>query len=155
MERWQILISTVLAIATFAFGIWKYGENSSKEAQAALLEASKPYLNRQLDLCFEASETVSILGTTDNIEHWMKAKQRFWFLYYGPLAIVEVPFAGDKGDVSGRMYDFGQALNAIQVTAENTADVDIPFTELAGKALSVSRACRELILYSWGLKQTD
>ncbi|MEH6476760.1 MAG: hypothetical protein V7727_13800 [Sneathiella sp.] len=160
MERWQILISTILAVATFAFGIWKYSDNAAQEtasarieAEALRLEARRPYLTRQFDLCFEASETASTLSTTHNANEWQKSLDRFWVLYYGPLAIVETPLEGAQGKVEGKMVSFGNALKNIPEITNFSSISKKSQATLQSHALAISHACRDLIIDSWGLKK--
>src|SRR5271165_256679 len=61
-----------------AIGLYQYVATSTQTAQ-------KPFLEKQTDLCFHASETVARLATTTVPEDWKKQWDEFWMLYWGPL----------------------------------------------------------------------
>ena len=52
---WKIAVPWVLSLATVAIGVWQYAD---KQAQAN----REPFLKKQLELVFEASETVARLA---------------------------------------------------------------------------------------------
>src|SRR5262247_4947331 len=64
-------------------------EQREKEAQAALREARKPFLQRQQELYFEASTLASKLSTLDHGAEREAARKRFYQLYWGELSVVE------------------------------------------------------------------
>ena len=72
---WKVAIPWFLSLVTVAVGIWQYAD---KQAQAN----REPFLRKQLDLIFEASDTVSLLANSTNPEAWEKARARFWVLYW-------------------------------------------------------------------------
>ena len=49
----------------------------------------RPFLEKQLALCFEATETASRIATEPDPNEWEKARLAFWRLFWGPLSIVE------------------------------------------------------------------
>src|SRR5262247_1912938 len=64
-------------------------EQREKEAQAALREARKPFLQRQQELYFEAATLASKLSTLDHGAEREAARKRFYQLYWGELSVVE------------------------------------------------------------------
>jgi hypothetical protein len=55
-----------------------------------LIEAQRPFLDRQTKLYFETSEIIGRLLVQDFSEpaDWWKAERRFWALYFGELALI-------------------------------------------------------------------
>ena len=97
-----------------------------------------PFLNRQLEYCFEASELASRLATADDPQIWKAAHNRFFELLWGPLAIVE------DDDVAGAMMRFALAL-------DQAGDVPLPAVRLQVPSLDLSAAIRKLLLRSWSI----
>jgi len=97
-----------------------------------------PFLNRQLEYCFEASEMAARLATADDPEIWKAAHNRFFELLWGPLAIVE------DDDVAGAMMNFALAL-------DQAGSVPLPAVRLQIPSLDLSAAIRKLLLRSWSI----
>ena len=70
------------AVVTAGFGLFG-SYRSAKEAR------KQPFLQRQLEYCFQAADTVAILATTSDKKLWEQSRDRFWHLYYGAFAVVE------------------------------------------------------------------
>ena len=134
MERfdWKILIPWLLSVATIAIGIWQY---TSTQAQAN----REPFLKKQLDLVFEATDVVSTLANTTDPKLWEEKRARFWQLYYGALGVVEDP------QVQQAMADAGRLIPA----TEDPTPPTLPLMKLRPNSLKLSHAARELILESW------
>ena len=49
----------------------------------------RPFLQKQLELCFEATDAASRLALETNVTEWEKSRFTFWRLYWGILGIVE------------------------------------------------------------------
>ena len=79
--KWLNVIQWAISILTVAVGIWQF---STQQRQAN----STPFLQKQLELAFQSSETASILATETNMEKWEQARQRFWVLYWGIILYV-------------------------------------------------------------------
>ena len=130
--EWKTIFPWLLSIVTIAIGIWQYAD---KQAQAN----RKPFLQKQLELVFEASDTVALLATTSNDGEWLKAHARFWTLYWGPLGIVENQAV---------VHCMVQAGRIIGEPGLNVAP-ELPLSKLHGTSLALAVASRELILDSW------
>ena len=128
------IIPWLLSIATIGAGIWQYAD---KQAQAN----REPFLRKQLDYMFQASEAVSILSTTTDTATWTLKRDEFWKLYWGPLAIVEDP------DVEYAMVRAGRLIPA----PGSPPPANLPQKELQVPSLDLSHEIRDLILESWGV----
>jgi hypothetical protein len=73
-------------------------------------EAQKPFWEKQLQTCFEASTAAATIATSRDKEAVSKAVDDFWRLYWGPLAIVEAR------EVAGAMVAFGTCLETENCT---------------------------------------
>jgi hypothetical protein len=77
------LIGPGVAVVAVAVGVWQYRLTS-------LREFIKPVREAQLKLYQEASSAAAQIATLQQESpEWIKARQEFLRLYYGPLAIVE------------------------------------------------------------------
>lgn len=128
---WKILVPGLLTFATLCVGIWQYVD---KAAQAN----REPFLRQQLALAVETSELVGILASTSDPAEWKKAQDRFWVLYWGPLAIVE------NVEVEQRMVAFGRKL-----PPSGGQPPGLPVTGLTQEALKLDYALRTMILTAW------
>lgn len=139
------ILGVLGAILSFGWGVWTWRENAEQERRAAArdaervaetrrVEATKPFLDRQLTLYTEASQVVAIIATSDRAPERQKAIERFWRLYWGELALVE-----DR-DVEAAMVAMGTALDA-------SAGRD----ELRQLSLKLAHACRASLDRSWGI----
>ena len=111
-------------------------EETQKELTALQWKAQRPFLKRQMELCFEAVETASTLATATDPAKWEMARTRFWGLYWGELALVE------NQAVAQKMVEFGKKL-------ENESMDDLPINELTVPSLQIAYQCRALIGESW------
>ena len=127
------LAPSVLASATLLWGIYTYGETVKRTAETRRIEASKPFLDKQLALYSEATLNAATLATSSNPADLAAAKLRFLQLYWGELAMVE------RGAVESSMVAFKNALDAGK-----------PQTDLARLALKLAYACRDELAVSWG-----
>ena len=75
-------VTTVITVVTIAAGFIQFGSTYARSVQ-------QPFLETQTDRCFAAAESAARLATTVDADTWKKAREEFWMLYWGPLAIVE------------------------------------------------------------------
>ena len=158
IKRWDILIKGIGAVAVL-ISIWftyyqynnslkkekqereeraaKDAQQKEREIQAALRESQKPFLERQLNLYFEAASTASKLSTLGDGPPREEARKRFWQLYWGELSLVE-----DK-EVEAAMVRFGTALAQFENNQINKF-------ELQKKSLELAHSCRKSLEQSWG-----
>ena len=133
-EKLEIFRKFLLIIVTFVVAVWTVWEFSA----SAKIEARKPFLEKQLTLCFEAVTQVSTLATTTDLTKWQEAESRFLELYWGELAVVE------NQAVAGKMQDFKKAL----LSAKET---DLPINSLVGPSIRIAHECRALIKENWSV----
>ncbi len=98
----------------------------------------QPFLTKQLELCLEASQIVSILATTKSQETFDRAHTRFLELYWGPLAIVE------NDEVEAAMVKCGEELATLVADG-----VQLPLDRLQIPSHELAKAVRKLILKAW------
>jgi hypothetical protein len=110
------ILSPILAIAVFVWGIYTYLDTSEKQLAAQIAEAERntatrrieatlPYLEKQLDLYTEATQVIAIIATSKDQEEIRIAIKRFNELYWGELAMVE------RDEVAKAMIAFRNALD--------------------------------------------
>jgi hypothetical protein len=98
----------------------------------------RPFLQKQLELCFEATDAASRLALETNPTEWEKSRFTFWRLYWGILGIVE-----DQG-VASAMVQLGQL---VPQTPSNPPQ--LPMSSLQRPALTLAHAARDLMRRSW------
>ena len=138
------LLSPLLAIAAFAWGIYTYRDTSGQQlnrqraeaertAETRRIEATRPYLDKQLALYTEATQVTASLATTIDEKERAKLKKRFMELYWGELGLVE------RKGVALAMANFRVGLDRNAAPAE-----------LGTLALALAHACRDELAASWG-----
>lgn len=128
------LLTPVGAVASFIWGIWVWRDKSEKELVQAQIEATKPFLERQLTLYAEASQVAAKIATSTDVSEVSEATQRFWELFWGELALVE------NKDVEHRMKELGKAIKK-----------GAPRKDLEQLSLHLAHACRISLDKSWGI----
>ena len=96
------------------------------------------FLNKQLEYCFEVSEIAGKLATTSDETEWDAAQERFFELFWGPLAIVE------DDDVARAMMKFSFTLGEVDAKS-------LPAQTLHGPSLDLGAQIRKLLLKSWNI----
>jgi len=133
-----------LAVAVFFWGIYTYRDTAQQQlareeadarrtAETRRIEATRPYLDKQLALYTEATKVTATIATSADSQEIEKAKKRFRELYWGELALVE------RSGVARAMVAFREALDA-----KKGQDA------LAPLALDLAHACRDELAASWG-----
>ena len=136
------VVATVAIVAGGIWGVWQYREEGEKQRAAQRFEAAKPFLQRQQDLCFEASDSASALAIATDPDHVAKALERFWQLYYGSLRIVEDTGANS---VAESMVKFGDLLQALPHDSASLAAMEPNARKLALPSLHLADSCARLI----------
>jgi hypothetical protein len=121
-------------IVTFVWGVTKWEQAKHRQLEDAAKEAKRPYLERQLALYEQATVSAAQVTVLPDGPELDRAKETFWTLYWGSLAMVE------DTDVEREMVAFGRALEV--------APSDRP--SLKQLALSLADTCRRSLSSSWG-----
>lgn len=129
--NWSLLLSTTVAVLGILFGYTQF-------LATAELEARKPFLQRQLDHCFEASRLAATLASTTDPEAFEEARERFKQLYWGGMVIIE------NRAVEQTMIDVFQGLNV-------GSDPELPVKSLQLESLCLAHSCRALLASSWDI----
>lgn len=145
-DQWLKLGAIIGGFGSFLWGVYQWRmkslqdldhEKAEAERVAAnrTMEATKPFLDRQLAMYSEASRVAAVLASPDvNDDDRSKAMKEFWLLYYGELAMVESP-------------DVAEAMDAIKETLEHNPTQQ----QLAQVSLNLTQACRLSLDQSWGI----
>ena len=136
LETGVKLFSILGAVATFAWGVFQYIENNKGQSESRRIEATKPFLERQLKLYTEATQSAATLATSEEPSEKAASIKRFWSLYWGELALVE------DEEVEAAMVALGKGL-----------DRQAPPAELKQISLRLAHACRDSLALSWGVKE--
>src|SRR5262249_52883200 len=133
IAKWAAIIATLIG------GLW--GVVSTVQARG--VEARRPFLDLQLKLYQEATETAATLATSSDQDELTKSEARFWRLYWGVLAMVENGgISQQAGGVEGAMVRFGDALNEKPRNAGR----------LQKASLELAHICRDSLANSWRVK---
>ena len=136
LDGWVKIFTLIGAVVAFVWGAYLFLETQRTQVETRRIEATRPFLDRQLKLYTEATQSAATMATSASREDIALAVQRFWSLYWGELALVE-----DEG-VEAAMVNLGQALERGK-TGE----------ELKGFSLELAHACRNSLAKSWGVQQ--
>jgi hypothetical protein len=135
-ESWIKLLTPLGAVVTFAWSVYQFFLNQRLQAETRRIEATKPFLDRQLKLYTDATQAAATIATSNEEDEITAARERFWSLYWGELALVE------DERVEEAMVQLGNALNRKD-----------PKKEIQGLSLALAHACRDSLAKSWGVQQ--
>lgn len=108
---------------------------AARDSQAAKRESQKPFLEKRLESYAEAATVTATVARSKDAKKVAQAKDRFWTLYWGPLAVVE-----DSG-VKDAMVEFGKCLNEPSKCSQ----------PLVFLSLAVAHQCKRSIAEEWGV----
>ena len=128
------LLGVFGAVGSFVFGIIVWQEETIRIAETRRIEATKPFLERQLKLYMEASQVVAVLATSHDPDGICRARKRFLELYWGEMVLVE------NEDVAKAMVNVKRAMER-----------DAGQGELQSLPLNLAHACRHSLARSWGV----
>ncbi len=127
-----IKIGALFVVAVWA--IWKFGAEFA-------IDARKPFLEKQLAFCIEASSAAALIAVTQVEDTYEENRETFLKLYYGPLAIVE-----------------NSALAQAMVAYKNVLlplDFDADRSKLNTPSIEIAHQCRDLVQGSWRYKAVE
>ena len=134
-------IAGVVAVVSAVIAYTAQVSATKSQAQVALIqtaaqqahERQKPFVELQMKYYFEAAETAAQIPRTADEKTRRKLVERFWQLYWGPLAVVE------DEEVEGAMVAYGRQLRQDQRNAAG----------LETLALGIAHACRSSLKRLW------
>jgi len=136
-HSWSVVIPWLLSIVTILVGIWQF---SSQQGQSN----RQPFLEKQLEIGFEATTAAATLASETDPVEWEKARKAFWRLYWGSLSIVE-----DRR-VENAMAALGQI-----VPERPDPFAALPMEALQLPSLELAHAIRDLMISSWKIDLPD
>lgn len=129
------VLSILGAVVAFMWGVYQFTATQRQQVESRKLEATKPYLERQLALYTEATKVAATIATSSEDKAKDEATSRFWALYWGELSLVE-----DAG-VEAAMVNLGKAVPSKDQAA------------IQPLALKLAHACRNSLARSWGVAE--
>jgi hypothetical protein len=135
-DQWVKGLSILGGVVAFGWGVYQFVATQQLQSETRRIEATKPFLERQLKLYTEATQATSVLATSKEKTEIETSTKKFWSLYWGELALVE-----DKR-VEAAMIEFGDVLKA-----------QGPGPHLGNPSLALAHACRDSLADSWGVGQ--
>jgi hypothetical protein len=136
LESWAKVLTLIGGVIAFGWGVYQFMMNQRGQSETRRIEATRPFLDRQLKLYTDATQAAATIATSTSNEEVTGARARFWSLYWGELALVE------DNRVEAAMVEFGRALEA-----------GAKGKEIAPLSLRLAHACRDSLAESWGVKQ--
>ena len=124
-------------------------EDANKEQRELLFnvkkEFQKPFYQRQMDLCLEASGAASTLATSHDRKVAEDAYASFWRLYHGPLAAVEQSeqSTDTSPKVAEKMVDYGRMLT------DSCKSRPCASSKFEQASLELAHECRRLFRQAW------
>jgi hypothetical protein len=129
----------ILAVIAVAAGggwtLYTYLNGRADIARTASLEARKPFEEKRLELYIEAATVTAKIARSHDKNEVARAKDEFWVLYLGPLALVE------DEEVEGAMFQFGKCLNPSAKCK----------SMLEALSLEVAHQCKDSLSATWGV----
>jgi hypothetical protein len=136
LDSWVKALSLLGAAIAFIWGVVQFMAGQHTQAETRRIEATKPFLERQLKLYTDATQAAATLATSKDAQEIAAAKKRFWALYWGELALVE------DARVEAAMVQLGRAL-----------DTGSQGQHVQAASLALAHACRDSLADSWGVAQ--
>jgi hypothetical protein len=98
------LISAVVSVVGFRWGVFQYTNQQEKNRELTKREFMKPWLESQRDTYVEALSAAAAVANSRKPEDRITAEDKFWQLYHGRMILVETK------KVSGAMIAFGDCI---------------------------------------------
>src|SRR5512147_518449 len=132
LEAWVKVLTLLGGVVAFGWGVYQFIANQRSQSETRRIEATRPFLDRQLKLYTEATQAVATLATSSSNEELSSAKAAFCSLYWGELVLVE-----DKR-VEAAMVQLGSAIKQGKLGSD-----------IQSLSLELARACRDSLAESW------
>ncbi len=99
------MLTAIVAVAGFLWGVFQYQDQQSKNRETQEREFMRPWLESQRGIYLQALSAAATIANSDDTEKLTQAKEQFWQLYQGKMILVETT------SVSGAMVHFGGCLD--------------------------------------------
>jgi hypothetical protein len=148
-------------VLTWIWTVVTWRDKSHKELAAATLdaeraretrrvEATKPFLDRQLALYTSATQAAAIIATSEDEAEVGRGIQLFWQLFWGELAMAE------NSAVEAAMVAMGKVVPQPKgskpgIACQYVQQCDLVRQELQQRSLDLAHACRASLDLSWGI----
>jgi len=152
-------LGTLGALGTFCWTVYTWRQKTKQEItanaaearrsnRARILEAQKPFLERQLQLYTEVTRAAAVIATSDDRQLVQRQLQRFKELFSGELALVE------NEQVATAMQNFRRAIAGLERLSAPTDGspphgADMEREGLLQLSLNLAQACRDSLAKSW------
>ena len=157
-------LGTLGAILTFLWTVYTWREKSRNELAASaadaersnrarIIEATKPFLEKQLELYTFVTRAASMAATSDDEKTVQQAIGTFLQLYSGELALVQ------NEEVAVAMQNYRRALQSLEARPAAPGDEAVPPSNpvaaedqrqaLQQLSLNLASACRKSLAKSW------
>jgi hypothetical protein len=129
--RYLPIVTSLVAVGGFWFGLWQYSQQKSEGAKQQALglrqDAAKPFWETQLGLYIKAADAAATIATARDPSTRSNAETTFWTLYWGPLSCVEdiTLETNVEANVEAAMVVFGNLLQSGDSNQLTTAALGI------------------------------
>jgi hypothetical protein len=167
-QTWHFIVKYGPAIVVVIGALWQgatylisRNDQAVAEQRRLLIEARKPFLDKQLALYTETTEVAGLLFTLplptaahledqSATKDWSWARRRFPQLFWNELPMVE-----DKA-VEGAMGDFSFKLHEVETCIRDTApQCDGIQAQMAATSRDLASAIRASIKDGWGFAVSE
>ncbi len=107
------MITVLLALAGFLWGMLQYRWEQGKNRETAEREFMKPWLESQREIYSQALAAAATIPNTEDAKTRKQATEEFWRLYEGKMVLVETK------NVSERMMDIGYCLDGTKTCSKD------------------------------------
>jgi len=132
------IAATVGVLGGGFWAVFLYFQARKSEGRTAALAAKQPFLSKRLELYSEATSCAAVIAVGKDETRITMATEKFWKLYWGPMALVE------DSRVESAMVEFGKAL-----TKPESSD------QLKDLAIHLAHSCRDSLAESWHVVLSD
>ena len=144
----SLIVGTFSAAVAGGWTVYQASASRADTVRSAeisrLIEAQKPFLEKQLGLYFEAAKITGKLVTlTPDDTEWAASRQRFWELYWSELSFVE------DNEVESSMVNFGNQLTTYENSAKMPADKATLQSALHSATFQLAHALRSSLEREW------
>ena len=78
LESWIKALSLLGGVIAFCWGVFQFVATQNAQTETRRIEATKPFLERQLKLYTEATQAAATLATSKKVDELAAASKKFW-----------------------------------------------------------------------------